>query len=83
MCRTSLCACTLRSNGSRRSSSNTALAPESASWWRNSLAVYCGLVFTSTTPAFSAPKVAMGYCRELGSISARRSPGCRPAWWRR
>ena len=64
------------------SSTTMARAPLSSSWRSSSSAVYCGLTLTTTPPARSTPNIATGCCSRLGSISATRSPGCRPWAWR-
>ena len=56
-----------------------ASAPESFSWCSSSLGVYRGLQLTPTSPARSAPKMATGYWRRLGIMSATRAPLPRPA----
>ncbi|MNV58910.1 hypothetical protein D3C71_1513060 [compost metagenome] len=56
------------------STTTSTAAPESTSWCLSSRAVYSGLTLTTVRPARSTPKVATGYCRQLGIIRATRSP---------
>ena len=56
------------------STTSSTLAPESTSWCFSSRGVYIGLTLTTVRPARSTPKMAMGYCRQLGIMMATRSP---------
>jgi hypothetical protein len=55
-----VCGSTSGSLSTNMSTMTSTRAPESLNWCAISLAVYSGLVFTSTQPAFMTPKATTG-----------------------